>query len=65
VKNIFRAVAVMHIEIGNRHPLQAVMFERVRCRDGHIIEEAETGGTAPSGMMAGRTNIAKSIFHFT
>ena len=50
---ILGAVAVVHVEIDNRHPLQAVALQRVFRGDGHVVEEAEAHGFATGGMVPG------------
>ena len=60
-KNIFGPIAVMHVEIHHSDTLQAMRFQRVRRPDRDIIDEAEAHRAAPSGMMAGWADAAKSV----
>src|SRR5450631_2962895 len=54
VKNVFRAIAVMYVEIRNRHALQAILRQCMRRADCDIVENAESHGTGAFGMVAGR-----------
>src|SRR5262249_2251158 len=61
-KNLLRPIAVMHVEIKNRHPFGAMRDLRVAGRDRRIVEEAKPHRRGDSGMMAGRTQRDKGIF---
>src|SRR3954447_1627465 len=63
-KNIFRAIAVMHVEIDDRNTLQGVCFQGMGRTDGYVVEQAETHGPIALGMMSRGTNIAKSVLDF-
>ena len=39
--DVLGAVAVVHVEVDDRDPLQAVYDERMARRHGHVVEEAE------------------------
>ncbi len=64
VKDIFSAVAMVHVEIGNRHAIQAMRGQRVRRTDGDVIEDTESHRPRSFRMMSGRADIAEGILHF-
>ena len=51
MENIFRTVAVMHIEVKNRHAIQPVRIQRVDRADGDVIEYAESHRAIDGGMV--------------
>ena len=61
VKNVLRAVAVMHVEIRDRDAPQAVLRQRVRRADRDVIEDAEAHRARALGMVAGRADVAKGV----
>ncbi len=63
VKDVFGAVAVMHVEIRNRHAAQAMRGQCMRCADRDIVEDAEPHRPRPFGMVAGRAHVAEGILH--
>jgi hypothetical protein len=63
-KNLFGAVAVMHVEIDDRHAFQAPGIEGMARRDGDIVEETETHRLRPLGVVSRRAHGAKCILHF-
>ncbi len=54
IKNILRAVAVMHVPIGDQHALDTMFLLCVASRDGHRVEQTEAHTANGSSMMAGR-----------
>ena len=59
--NVFGAIAVVHIKIDNRHPLQAMALQRILGRNRHIVEKAKTHRPVMAGMVAGRTHGTKRV----
>lgn len=59
-EDIFRPVAVMDIEIDDRHTLDGVFIERMRSGNRNIVEDAESHRSRPLGVMPGRTHAAES-----
>ena len=53
-EDVLDAIAVMDVEIHDRHALGAVRFLRVPSGDGGIVEEAEAHGRRDFGVMSGR-----------
>ena len=62
MKDILRPVAMMHVEIGNGYPLQAMVCQGMRCTYRDIVEYAEAARAGLACVMAGRTHIAEGIF---
>src|SRR5688500_19641501 len=62
-KDIFRAIAVMHIEIHNGDTFQSVHLDSIgdSCRD--IVKQTETHGSPSLRMMTRGANTAKSALH--
>ena len=60
-EDVLRAVAVMHVEIDDRHPLGVIALARVIGGDGRLVEEAEAHGAVLLGMVAGRAHGAEGI----
>src|SRR5690606_1497365 len=58
-EDIFRAVAVMHVEIDDGHPRKAVMLQSVRRSTRHVVEETEAHRTPCFGMVARRPHAAE------
>ena len=58
---MLRAVAVMHVEVHDRHPLQAVLIERMVGCDGNVIEKAETHGTVFFSVMTRRAHPTEGL----
>ena len=46
------AVAVVHVEVDDRHPLHAVLGQRMGSRDGDAVEQAEAHGSRAGRMVA-------------
>jgi hypothetical protein len=63
-KYFFGAIAVMHVEIDDRHARQTPRVECVSRRDGDIVEKAEAHRLATLGVMAGRSDRAKGVVRF-
>jgi hypothetical protein len=59
VERILGAVAVVHVEIQHRDPLQAVGGDRVRGADRDVVEDAEAHGLAARGVVPGRAHRAE------
>ena len=62
--DVLGAVAVMHVEIDDRHALQSPVLERMPRRNRDVVEEAEAHRACVLGMVAGRTHRAESAGHF-
>ena len=60
-ENVLGAVAVMDVEIDDRHPLGIMADAGMECGDGGIVEQAETHGAAGFGMVAGRADGAEGV----
>ncbi len=56
-----RAVAVMDVEIDDRHPLEAVHVAGPQGADRGVVEQAETHRPIGFGMVPGRAHRAKGI----
>ena len=63
-KDVFGAIAMMHIEIYDRDPLQTMRFERVRGTDRDIVEEAKAHRTSMLSVMTRWTHAAERVRHF-
>jgi hypothetical protein len=61
-EDVLRAVAVMHVEVDHRHPLESVFFQRMGGGNGDVVEEAEAHRLRPLGMVAWRAHAAKGVF---
>src|SRR3546814_9717607 len=59
-EHFFGAIAMMHIEVDNRHALERIFFQGIGRRNRDIVEKAEPHGLARPGMVPGRTNRTKS-----
>ena len=46
----------MHVEVGDRQPLQSVRGERMGGSHRDVVEQAETHRLVAGGMVAGRTH---------
>ena len=57
--DVFGAVAVVDIEVDDRHPLQAMHAQRMARRDGHVVEEAEAHRRVAGGVVARRAHRAE------
>jgi hypothetical protein len=64
VKNIFSAIAVMHVEISYRHAYQTMLCKCMRSTDSDIIENAKSHRATPFCMMAGRKDVAEDANNF-
>jgi len=62
--DVFRAIAMVHIEVDDRDALQAPGIERMAGGNGNIVEEAETHRACMLGMVAGRTHRTEGGRHF-
>ena len=60
-KDVLGAVAVVHVEVDHRHPLQPVLLERVGRAHRDVVEEAESHGPAALGVMPGRAHAAEGV----
>jgi hypothetical protein len=58
---VLGAVAVMHVEIEDRHALQAVHVERLPGADGDAVKQTKTHGPLRLGVMAGRTQRTERV----
>ena len=58
-KNFLGAVAVVHIEIGDRDARQSMRGESVRCADRDVVEQAKAHRSRPLGVVSGRAHRAK------
>ena len=58
-ENFFCAIAVMDIEIDNRHPLQCVLRHGMTHRQRDVVEHAKAHGAVVFGMVSGRTHAAE------
>ena len=59
--DVLGAVAVVHVEINNRHPFETVHIERMAGSDGHIVEKAKAHRRVAGGVVAGRADGTKRI----
>src|SRR4051812_24476854 len=59
---VFSAVAVMHVEIYNRDTLKSMHRKGMRDPYRNIVEDAESHGPPPAGMVSWRTHVAKAVF---
>ncbi len=59
--DVFGAVAVVYIEIHDRHPLQAAHIQRMAGRHSDVVVEAKAHHRIAGGMVAGRAHGAKRI----
>ena len=57
------AVAVMDVEIDDRHAFEAVR-QRVRGADGDVVEQAESHRAVALGVVSGRTHRAERVAAF-
>ena len=57
--DVLGAVAVVHVEVDDRHPRQAARVERMARGDGHVVEEAEAHRLVARGMVPGRAHGAE------
>ena len=64
-ETVLGSIAVMHVEIDNRHPRKPVRLQGMGGGYRDVIEKAETHRIRPFGMMARRTHGTKGILHFT
>ena len=55
------AVAVMHVEVDDRHAAKAVLMDRPQRADGDVVDVAESPGLGPRRMMAGRTHRTEGV----
>ena len=60
-KDILGAIAVVHIEVGHHHPLEAVLLERVGRAHRDVVEKAEPHGPPALGVMPGRPHAAEGV----
>src|SRR3546814_1536582 len=63
-ENIFAAVAMVDIEINDAYALHVVLRHGMCHAHCHIVENAETGSTRSTRMMAGWAYAAESIVGF-
>ena len=60
-EDVLGAVAMVHVEVDDRHALDAVMLERVLGPDGDVVEEAKPHRAGARRVMAGRAHCAKRV----
>jgi hypothetical protein len=60
-QDVLGAVAVVHVEVDDRHALAAVAFQRIARGERHVVEEAEAHGAAAAGVVAGRAHRAEGV----
>ena len=58
---VLGAVAVVHVEIEDRHALEAVHVQRLAGADRDAVEQAEAHGALGLGVMAGRAQRAERV----
>ncbi len=63
MKIVLGAVAVMDVEIDDRHALEA-MRQRVRGADGDVVEQAEPHRAVALGVVSRRTHRAERVAAF-
>lgn len=63
--DVYRAVALMHIEINDRNPFQVVEGEGAHGRQCHVVIEAEPHGFGAFGMVPGWAGADKRVGHLT
>ena len=63
IKDVLRAVAVMHVPIDDEHLVRAVFALGVAGADTDAVEQAEAHALIRSGVMAWRAHSAKSVVH--
>ena len=61
VKDVLRAVAVVHVPIHDQHASHAVPLLRVARRDGDVVEQAETHPASGVRVMPGRADGAEGV----
>ena len=59
------AVAVMHVEIDDRHPSQFVLLQGVHRGNRNVVEETKAHGDIRLGVMPRWAHTTKRILHFT
>ena len=62
---VFGAVAMVDIEIDDRHPLHPVHGYRMHRGNGDIVEYAKAHGPRTCRVVPGRAHAAESVFDFT
>src|SRR5689334_20214904 len=60
-KNIFRAIAMVHVKIDDRHAIQMMHRECLHHTDGHIVEKTKSHGTSTFRMMPRWSHITKGL----
>ena len=60
-EGVLRAVAVVHVEIHDEHPLHAALGLGVAGGDGHVVEDAEAHAAAGDGVVARRPHQVETI----
>ena len=61
VERVLRAIAVVHVPIGDQHFGQAVAMLGVSRGNRHVVEDAEAHALLGSGVVAGRADGAESV----
>ncbi len=61
LEHVLRAVAVMHVEIHDRHALQPVRRAGMGCPDRDIVEQAKAHRHVALGMMSRRAHTAEGV----
>ncbi len=59
LEDVLGAVAVMHVEVDDRHALQAVRLNRVPCGDRDVVEDAKSHRPRAAGVMPGGAHAAE------
>jgi hypothetical protein len=59
LENVLGAVAVMHVEVDDRHALDAMRLQRVARRDGDVVEDAKPHRPRAAGVVARGADGAK------
>src|SRR3954471_967343 len=59
---VFSAVAVMHVEIHNRDTVKSMHRKGMRDPYRNVVENAESHGPSPAGMVSWRSHVAKAVF---
>src|ERR671925_123517 len=52
-EHLLRAVAVVHVPVGDEDSRDAVLPRRVACADGDVVEDTESHASRLRGVMAG------------
>ena len=61
LEDFFGAVAVVHVKVDDGHTLQAVLRQRMRGGDGHVVVKTETHRLGRFSVVARRADAAKGV----